>query len=87
MVNALNRIDGIACHPAEGTFFIFPKFTKSPLNSFQIADALLEQADMVSTPGSAFGAAGEGHLRLSIATPMRELERAIARLAQVVPTL
>lgn len=87
MVHALNRIDGIACPPAEGTFFIFPKFTNTTLDSFQIADALLEQADIVSTPGSAFGAAGEGHLRLSIAAPMPELERAVARLTKVVPTL
>ncbi len=87
IVPALNAIEGIECANIEGTFYVLPRFTKTTLNSVQIAEALLEKAGVAGTPGIAFGAASEGHLRFSIATALVDLERAVERLAQVVPTL
>ncbi len=87
MVAALNEIDGIECASIEGAFYLFPRFTKTRKNSIEIAEYLLENAKVAATPGSAFGAAGEGHLRLAISTAMSDLERAAERLARVVPTM
>jgi aspartate aminotransferase len=87
MLDALTEIPGIECAPIEGAFYLFPKFPNTQKNSLELADALLEQADIAATPGIAFGEAGEGHLRFSIATSMRDLERAVERLAKVVPNL
>ncbi len=87
MVDALNNLDGIDCPSIEGAFYLFPRFTKTELGSVDFAAALLEKAEVAGTPGVAFGAAGEGHLRFSIATAMSDLERAAERLAKVVPTL
>lgn len=87
MLNALAEIPGIECAPIEGAFYLFPRFPNSQKNSLELADALLEQADIAATPGVAFGEAGEGHLRFSIATSMQDLERAVERLAKVVPNL
>ena len=87
MVPALNAIDGVECANIEGAFYLFPRFTKTTLNSVQFAEALLEKAEVAGTPGIAFGAAGEHHLRFSIATAMVDLERAVDRMAKVIPTL
>lgn len=87
MVSALNNIAGIDCANIEGAFYLFPRFTKTERNSVDFAAALLEQAEVAGTPGIAFGAAGEGHLRFSIATAMDDLERAAERMARVVPNL
>ncbi|MGB1253680.1 MAG: pyridoxal phosphate-dependent aminotransferase [Candidatus Promineifilaceae bacterium] len=87
MVEALNAIEGIECRSIEGAFYLFPRFTKTALNSAELATALLEQAEVAGTPGIAFGAAGKGHLRFSIATAMHDLERAVERMARVVPQL
>jgi aspartate/methionine/tyrosine aminotransferase len=84
MLDALDEIDGIECAPVEGAFYLFTHTTK---NSVELATALLEEADIACTPGAAFGAAGEGHVRFSIATGMHDLERAAERLARVVPNL
>lgn len=87
MVDAMNEIDGVACRSIEGTFYLFPTFPNSDKNSLELAGALLDQAGIAGTPGIAFGASGEGHVRFSIATAMSELERAVERLADVAERL
>jgi aspartate/methionine/tyrosine aminotransferase len=87
MLDALAEITGIECPPIEGAFYVFPRFTQTRRNSLEISEVLLDQALIASTPGIAFGPAGEGHVRFSIATAMSDLERTVERLAKVVPTL
>ncbi len=87
MLDALDEINGIECAPIEGAFYLFPRFPNSDKNSLELADALLEQADIAATPGIAFGEAGEGHVRFTIATAMQDLERAVGRLEKVAPKL
>lgn len=85
-VPALNEIDGIKCPMPEGAFYAFidvrelidgEKFKVSQ----DVADHLLTEAQVVTTDGAAFGA--EGFLRLSYATSMENLEKAIERLKKV----
>lgn len=87
ILDALEEIPGIECLPIEGAFYIFPKFTATRKGSLEIANIFLEQGLIATTPGVAFGDAGEGHVRFSIATHMHDLERTVERLAQIVPTL
>ena len=87
MVEALNAIEGIECRAPDGAFYLFPRFPNSGLDSIALAERLLEQGDIAAVPGIAFGKAGEGHLRFTIATSMTELERAAERLAKVAPNL
>lgn len=88
MVKALNEIPGVHCRSVEGAFYLFPSFPgASTRDSVKLADALLEKAGIAGTPGIAFGASGEGHVRFSIATAMHDLERAVERLAKVAHEL
>jgi aspartate aminotransferase len=65
----------------EGAFYLFPDIADGGRPSAEVAEALLTQAHVATTPGVAFGRAGEGHLRLSFAVPPVVLEQAVARLA------
>jgi aspartate aminotransferase len=87
MLDALEEIPGIECPPIEGAFYVFPRFTQTRRSSLEISEVLMDRALIASTPGIAFGLAGEGHVRFSIATAMSDLERTVERLAKVVPTL
>ncbi len=87
MLDALEEIPGVECPPVEGAFYVFPRFTATRRDSLEVANILLEQAHIATTPGVAFGAAGEGHIRLSIATAMSDLERTVERLARIAPEL
>ncbi|HET6443507.1 MAG TPA: pyridoxal phosphate-dependent aminotransferase [candidate division Zixibacteria bacterium] len=87
MVDALNTIPGIDCPSPEGAFYLLPRFTGTGLDSLELADALLNQAGIAATPGIAFGASAEQHIRFSIASAQSELEKAVDRLAKIVPSL
>lgn len=81
---ALNQIDGVECPGCEGAFYAFPSF-KSVIDRIpevhddvELAAWMLEHAGVAMVPGTAFGA--PGHLRLSFATSMENLEACIARI-------
>ena len=84
MVEALNAIPGVECDRPSGAFYLFVRFPGLGADSIQIANILLEEAEIAGTPGVAFGQAGEGHVRFSIATAMSELERAVARIESLM---
>ncbi|HSH04690.1 MAG TPA: pyridoxal phosphate-dependent aminotransferase [Anaerolineae bacterium] len=86
MVPALNEMEGVSCRMIEGAFYLFVHFPNSSKNSLEIADVLLD-AGIAGTPGIAFGASGENHIRFSIATAMADLEKAVERLAKIAPNL
>ncbi len=80
IVRGVNEIDGFECKPPKGTFYAFPSVSKLELPSARITEGLLEQAKLAAIPGSAFGEAGEGYLRLSFATSQRNILEALARI-------
>ena len=51
-------------------------------DDLQLAEYLINEARVALVPGTAFGS--PGHLRLSFATSMRNLEKALDRIKQVV---
>ncbi len=87
MVPALNAIPGVECLDIEGAFYLFPRFPNSTKNSAELAEALIEKAGIASVPGGAFGKSGEGHVRFTIATAMKDLEKAVEKLAKVAHEL
>ncbi len=82
-VDMLNDIPHVSCFKPEGAFYAFPKFDLG-LDSIKVADMLLEKARVAGTPGSAFGAAGEGHVRFSFATSPQVLETAAKRIKEML---
>ncbi|AKG74826.1 N-acetyl-L,L-diaminopimelate aminotransferase [Salinicoccus halodurans] len=63
-----------------GAFYIFPSIKEYNESSFDFAVELLEKAHVAVVPGSAFSKYGEGHIRISFATGMKNLEEAADRL-------
>ena len=58
--------------------------TPGSFDSWQFFDHLLDKAHLVGTPGSGFGAAGEGYFRLSAFNSRDNVKEAVERLAAVV---
>lgn len=82
LVELLDR-HGLAYAPVEGAFYCFVRLPESLAHdSVAAAGALLDAHRVMAMPGAAFGAAGEGWLRLSwVATP-EALTTGIERIAQ-----
>ena len=84
VVAGLNAIDGITCQEPAGAFYAFPRVADLGLPAERLADALLADAGVACLPGTAFGAHGEGYLRLSYANTVENLRRALARIERLV---
>src|SRR5258707_7737456 len=64
MVAGLNKIEGFSCRLPKGAFYVFPNITQTGWPSKKLADALLDDVGVAALSGTAFGALGEGYLRL-----------------------
>lgn len=85
VTHALDDLPGVRCLPSDATFYAFPDFREviSRLDGLnddtELAEHLIDQAGVALVPGSAFGT--PGHLRLSYATSMENLEKALDKLS------
>jgi aspartate aminotransferase len=80
MTTAIATLPGVRCFRPGGAFYVFPDFRACGLPSAELQRRLLDEAGVATLAGTSFGAAGEGHLRLSYANAVPELERAVARI-------
>jgi aspartate aminotransferase len=88
VVAEFNKIDGIECIETDGTFYVFPNIEKLLArldgidDDLAFSEYLIEKAGVALVPGSAFGT--PGHIRISIATSMANLEKAMERIRNAV---
>jgi aspartate aminotransferase len=80
IVAGLNAIPGLSCATPGGAFYAFPNITGTGLTSRELADHLLNEAGVAVLAGTAFGAFGEGYIRLSYANSIEQIELALARI-------
>lgn len=81
IVNGFNRL-GLETHMPQGAFYIFPCIRSTGLSSDEFCEALLEDQKVACVPGTAFGAAGEGFIRVSYAYSIDEIKVALGRIEQ-----
>jgi aspartate aminotransferase len=80
MVEGLAGIKGLRVIPPEGSFYMWLDCTAVTNDSKALSRRLLEEVQLALTPGVAFGACGEGFLRLSFATSTETLTEACRRI-------
>ncbi|MHB8632261.1 MAG: pyridoxal phosphate-dependent aminotransferase [Candidatus Limnocylindria bacterium] len=81
VVTGLNKIEGITCREPKGAFYVFPNITGLGLgDSAAVQDRVLYEAGIATLSGTAFGAGGEGYLRLSYANSLPNLGAAVTRI-------
>ena len=81
IIDAFNSY-GLDCNEPEGAFYVFPSIQSTGMQSEAFCDGLLANKKVVTVPGSAFGAAGEGHIRCCYATSMEHIEQAMLRVGE-----
>jgi len=91
MTAMLNEVPGVVCPLPEGAFYCYPSVKgvlgkeiagQRPTTSGQLAELLLEEADVAVVPGEAFGT--DGYFRLSCALGDADLEEGVSRLAKLL---
>lgn len=86
LLNAFKEM-GIECFEPFGAFYVFPSIKKFGMTSEEFATRLLKEERVAAVPGTAFGASGEGHLRISYAYSLDNLKNAMARFRNFVEKL
>ncbi len=90
IVAGLNGIPGVVCPTPEGAFYVYPDVTGllnrewggvTPTTSLELADLILEQAEVAAVPGEAFGPSG--YLRFSYALGDADIQEGVARLQRL----
>lgn len=79
-LEALAKLPGVTIPKPDGAFYLFPKIASSA-DSFDFCKRLLMETHVGLAPGVAFGAGGEGSVRLCYAADRPILEEAMARLS------
>ena len=78
---------GLQCFEPFGAFYVFPSIQEFGMTSDAFATRFLEEEKVAVVPGTAFGACGEGFLRLSYAYSLEDLKEAFGRLSRFVERL
>jgi aspartate/methionine/tyrosine aminotransferase len=91
MVRMLNEIPGVECPEPTGAFYAYPSVKgvlgkpingRTPTSSAELAEIILEEAEVAVVPGEAFGA--PGYLRLSYALGDDDLAEGVSRIAKLL---
>ena len=78
---------GMTCFEPKGAFYVFPNIKRFGMKSEEFAERLLREEKVAVVPGTAFGACGEGFIRISYAYSLEALKKALGRVADFVKKL
>ena len=83
LINGLRSL-GWKIPPPPAAFYVWAKIPKCFQDSMQASKTMLDQADIVATPGVGFGPAGEGYIRMALTVPKDRLAEAVTRLSKIL---
>lgn len=78
---------GLECFEPYGAFYMFPSIRKFGMTSEEFATKLLKAEKVAVVPGTAFGASGEGFIRISYAYSLDDIKKALERIEKFIVTL
>lgn len=78
---------GLKCFEPFGAFYMFPSIKEFNMTSDEFATRLLKSKKVAVVPGNAFGACGEGFLRISYAYSLSNLKEALDRMEEFINEL
>jgi aspartate/methionine/tyrosine aminotransferase len=84
VVDGLNAIPGVRCNRPQGSFYAFPNIEGTGFDERELSDRLLSEAGVAVLPGTAFGEAGKGFIRLAYTQSEDELKRGLDRISDFI---
>lgn len=80
VLHELDEIESLSYTRPKGAFYVFPDFSDFEKSDEALALHLLKEAGVVTAPGSGFGKAGEGHLRISYSISYEQVKEGMKRI-------
>jgi aspartate/methionine/tyrosine aminotransferase len=82
VLSQLDKVGSVSYVKPEGAFYVFPDFSSFEKSDEILASRLLNEAGVVTAPGSGFGKAGEGHLRISYSVSIEQVRKGCERIKE-----
>lgn len=79
VVDSFNKM-GLTCFEPQGAFYVFPCIRSTGMTSMEFCERLLQEKRVAVVPGDAFGASGEGFIRVSYSYSVKHLLEATRRI-------
>jgi len=80
VLHELEKIESLSYSRPKGAFYVFPNFSSFEKSDEALASRLLKEVGVVTAPGSGFGKAGEGHLRISYSVSYEQVKEGMKRI-------
>jgi aspartate/methionine/tyrosine aminotransferase len=87
LVDGLNRLPGVSCIVPRGAFYAFPNVTETGVDDATLAARMLDEAGVAVLAGTDFGEYGAGHIRLSYANSLENIEEALHQMGGLLETV
>ncbi|HXM71904.1 MAG TPA: pyridoxal phosphate-dependent aminotransferase [Candidatus Dormibacteraeota bacterium] len=84
VVDGINAIPGMRCARPQGSFYVFPNIEGTGYEEHELSDRLLAEAGVAVLPGTAFGHAGKGFIRLAYTQSEDELKLGLDRIGEFI---
>jgi len=78
------RDAGLSCFEPMGAFYVFPSIKSTGMTSDEFCEKLLMEEKVLTVPGTAFGACGEGYIRATYANSYENIAEAMRRIKRFV---
>ena len=82
VVSEINKMPKVSCITPQGAFYVFVNIKQTGMTSEEYAIKLLKEAKVVVVPGSGFGEAGEGYVRLSYVATTENIKEGLRRISK-----
>jgi len=87
MLKRIDEIPLIHSLKPKGAFYLFPNITETGMKSSEFVHFLVDKGKILTVPGTEFGKYGEGYVRLSYATAIEQIERAMDKMDKLMRSL
>ncbi len=87
MLSGINKIKSLPYTRPKGAFYVFPDFSNYEKSDEAFASHLLKRSGVVTAPGSGFGKAGKGHLRMSYSISYEQVKEGLERIGTCLERL
>ena len=84
VLNELGKIKCLSYTVPKGAFYVFPDFSNFDISDETFAVYLLKNAGVATAPGSGFGNAGKGHLRISYSVSYDQVKEGLRRIVETL---
>lgn len=79
----IQALPSMSLHKPQATFYLFASIKETGLSSEAFCEKVLNEAQVLFLPGTAFGASGEGYVRIACTVEIPKLEEAFNRLEKL----